>query len=196
MHYITVLRQQSARGGIIQPQRPNYLCWFPINPLSCFGSAARPGATCDIPMRYATAQRFYVSPCEILCERGGTSALPFTFKASQRPFLCPLSQIPDASPSASRLPCGRWLYAMESLRLTICKTALMVLTDGKAVNNRLRDKPLNLRGSLRKRLGAKMGYEIHGDTGCRRYVCLHAAREPMRAARVNDCLNIAAVSLN
>lgn len=85
---------------------------------------------------------------------------------------------------------------MESLGLTICKTALMVLTDGKAVNNRLCDKPVNLWASLRKRLGAKMGYEIHGDTGCRHYVCLHAAAEPMKAARVKDCLNIAAVSLN
>lgn len=191
MHYITVLRQQSARGGIIQPQRPNYLCWFPINPLSCFGSAARPGATCDIPIRYATAQRFYVSPCEILCER--REPLPFRLPSRR---VNTLSFVLYRVPFGFSAPVQLLAYVMESLRLTICKTALMVLTDGKAVNNRLRDKPLNLRGSLRKRLGAKMGYEIHGDTGCRHYVCLHAAREPMKAARVNDRLNIAAVSLN
>lgn len=43
-HNITVLRQSSTRGGIIQPQRSNYLCWLPINPLSCFDSAAEPEA--------------------------------------------------------------------------------------------------------------------------------------------------------
>lgn len=41
-----------------------------------------------------------------------------------------------------------------------------------------------------------MGYEIHGNTGCRHYVCLHAATEPVKVASVSDCLNIAAVSLN
>lgn len=72
----------------------------------------------------------------------------------------------------------------------------MVLTESKEVNNRLCDKPLNLRGEPEKRLGAKMGYEIHGDTGCRHYVCLHVASKPMKSAPVNDCLNIAAVSLS
>lgn len=112
------------------------------------------------------------------------------------PFSLSFIADPRRVPFGFSAPVQLLAYVMESLRLTICKTALMVLTDGKAVNNRLRDKPLNLRGSLRKRLGAKMGYEIHGDTGCRHYVCLHAAREPMKAARVNDRLNIAAVSLN
>ena len=47
-----------------------------------------------------------------------------------------------------------------------------------------------------KRLRAKAGYEIHGCTVCRHYVCLHAASEPLKSALVNDCLNIAAVPLN
>lgn len=195
MHYITVLRQQSARGGIVQPQRPNYLCWCPINPLSCFGSAVRPGATCDIPMRYAMVERFYVSLCEILRERRD----PLPFRLPSRPvntLFFVLYRRSRRIPFGFSTPVQLLAYVMESLGLTICKTALMVLTDGKAVNNRLCDKPLNLWGSLRKRLGAKMGYEIHGDTGCRHYVCLHAAREPLKTARVNDCLNIAAVSLN
>lgn len=72
----------------------------------------------------------------------------------------------------------------------------MVLMARKAVNNRLCDKPLDLWGSLRKGFRAKMGYEIHGDTGCRHYVCLHAASKPSESALVNDRLNIAAVSLN
>lgn len=55
--YIAVLRQQSTRGGIIQPQRPNYLCWFPINPLSCFGSAVRPEAPFYIPIHVAPSRR-------------------------------------------------------------------------------------------------------------------------------------------
>lgn len=150
MRYITVLRQQSARGGIIQPQRPNYLCWFPINPLSCFGSAVRPGAKCDIPTRYTAAEQFYVSLCEILCERTEpphpTAPPPSCLPWRRVHTLCFWSFIADpaASPFSRSAPAQRLAYMMESPGLTVCKTALMVLTDGKAVNNRLCDKPLNL----------------------------------------------------
>lgn len=57
-------------------------------------------------------------------------------------------------------------YYDEVTGLTICKTALMVLMACKAVNNRLCDKPLDLRERWRKGFRAKTGYEIHGDTGC------------------------------
>lgn len=150
MHYITVLRQQSARGGIMQPQRPNYLCWFPINPLSCFGSAVRPGATCDIPRRYATAQRFYVSLCEILCER--REPLPFRLPSRRvNSLFFVLYPRSRRVPFGFSAPVQPLAYVMDSPRLTICKTALMVLTDGKAVNNRLCDKPLNWWGEPEKK---------------------------------------------
>ena len=53
--------------------------------------------------------------------------------------------------------CLCWLTLMRFPWLTICKTALMVLMTGNAVNNHLCDKPLNLCGRLRKKLRGQDG---------------------------------------
>lgn len=171
MHCITVLRQQSARGGIIQPQRPNYLCWLPINPLSCFGSAVRPGATCDAPttLRYAAARRF-LREWNPLRTRG-TSALPFTFKASLHPFLCPLSQIPTRPlwlPS-SRAAAGFARWSRRGLPYVKLHWWYWRMAERSIIVYVISHWTCG--GAWEKRLGARMGYEIHGDAGWRRYVC-------------------------
>lgn len=65
-----------------------------------------------------------------------------------------------------------------------------------AVDSRLRDKPLDWWGSLRKGFGARTGYEINGGTGWRCDVCLHAASKSSELAHMNDRLSTSAVLLN
>lgn len=164
-----MLRQQAKKNnqnnthnsGIIQPQRPNYLCWLPINPLSCSGSTARPTAPfsqinvlhhqIEMLQSFVTASVLassLFSKCLHLYFQRIRKKMATAFRRSQqpsshstqtRPFYC--RRVYVVAPSLAYLD---WLSG-----LTICKTALMVLMTFKAANDCLLDKPLDLCGMLR-----------------------------------------------
>lgn len=85
----------------------------------------------------------------------------------------------------------------EVAEFAVCRTATAISLACAAVNNHLRDKPLDLwRGRLRKGFRAKMGYEINDRRGWRCSVCLHAASKPSELARMNDGWDTSAVLFN
>lgn len=82
----------------------------------------------------------------------------------------------------------------EVAELAVCRAATTISSASAAVNNHLRDKPLDLGGwGLGKGFRAKTGYEINGRTGWRRDVCLHAASKPSEPAGMKDRWEASAV---